>query len=159
MQLHGVQDQTQGSSTDGVAVESVLYALMTIGRLMRQRISGDGIDPSTFWMLKGLASRDAMRVTELAALANLDASTVSRHVAQLHRSGLIDRTQDPDDGRAQLVTLSERGRQLLIDGMARRRELLARSIADWENTDIETFDRLLGRFVGTLENNTELEQV
>lgn len=145
------------------SVESVLYALMTIGRLMRQRMHGDAVDPGTFFLLKRLADRDAMRVTELAALANLDASTMSRHVAQLHRSGLIERTQDPDDGRAQRVAVSEHGRELLNISMIRRRAVLGKSVEDWDSSELETLGRLLGRIVHNIEHNidehdTELEQ-
>ena len=50
-----------------------------------------------------------MRVTDLAGCANLDTSTVSRHVAQLQRTGLIERTPDPDDRRAQRVELTAAG--------------------------------------------------
>jgi len=139
-------------------VESVLYALMTIGRLLRQRMQSDGVDPSTFWLLKGLSSQGSMRVTELATLASLDASTVSRHLQQLHRAGLIERTQDPNDGRAQRVALSAEGRHLLDQGAARRRELLSRSLADWNDHDLATFDALLTRFVSNIERNTELEK-
>jgi DNA-binding MarR family transcriptional regulator len=139
-------------------VESVLYALMAIGRLLRQRIQGDGMDPGTLWLLKRLSAHDAMRVTDLAAWANLDASTVSRHVQQLQRAGFIERTQDPDDGRAQRVALSDQGRQVLKEGIARRRAVLSKSLEDWDQNDIVTFDRLLARFVGNIENNTELEQ-
>ncbi|HEX8508705.1 MAG TPA: MarR family transcriptional regulator, partial [Propionibacteriaceae bacterium] len=112
------------------AVESVLYALMSIGRLLRHRMQGDGLDPATFWLLKGLADRGALRVTELAALGNLDVSTVSRHVTQLHRSGLIERTPDPDDRRAQRVALSEQGQELLTRSLIRRRTLLGASLKD-----------------------------
>lgn len=144
-------------AADQPVVESVLYALMTIGRLLRQRIQGDGLDPGTFWLLKGLAEHGAMRVTELATLANLDASTVSRHVQQMHRGGLIERTQDPEDGRAQRVALSNEGRQMLRRGLTRRRELLARSLEGWDQHEIDTFDTLLTRFVDNIENNSELE--
>ena len=140
------------------AVESVLYALMSIGRLLRQRVQGDGMDPGTFWLLKGLAHSEAMRVTDLAAMANLDASTVSRHVQQLHRSGLIERTPDPDDGRAQRVALSQEGRTLLNQSLVHRRELLSQSLEGWDAEDIEAFDSLLNRFVHNIEKNTELEQ-
>jgi len=132
--------------------------LMAVGRLMRQRFHGDVLDPGTFWLLKGLAAHDAMRVTELATLVNLDASTVSRHVQQLHRSGLIERTQDPADGRAQRVALTEHGRDELRNGLARRRAILSRSFEDWQPADIEQLGQLLSRFVGNLEKNSELEQ-
>lgn len=139
------------------SAESVLHALMTISRLMRQRMAHDGADPGTFWLLKGLAANDALRVTELAALANLDASTVSRHVAQLHRTGLIERSPDPADRRAQRVAISPAGRDLLQDGLARRRELLINSLADWQASDIETLDRLLSRLMNDIDD-PELEQ-
>jgi DNA-binding MarR family transcriptional regulator len=137
--------------------ETVLYALMSVGRLMRQRTADDALDPGTFWLLKNLADRDPLRVTELAALANLDASTVSRHVSQLHRSGLIQRTADPADGRAQRVAISPEGQALLHQGLARRRELLRRSFEGWEQSDVETLEQLLTRFVGNIEQHSELE--
>lgn len=144
------------TSTDA-PVESVLYSLMSIGRALRQRLQGDSVDPGTFWLLKGLAAHPALRVTELATFANLDASTVSRHVQQLHRTGLIERTPDPDDGRAQRVALSDRGREVLQQAMEQRRAILTRSLRDWDTSEIETFDRLLTRFVSEIESNTELE--
>lgn len=138
-------------------VESVLFGLMNIGRLLRQRMHGDGVDPGAFWLLKGLAAHDALRVTELAALANLDASTVSRQVAQLHRSGWIERSQDPADGRAQRVAISPAGREVLDQGLARRRDILSQGLQGWDQSDIETFGALLTRFVNDIEHDSELE--
>jgi DNA-binding MarR family transcriptional regulator len=153
--------QTNAEAASGdPAVDAVLHALMTTGRLMRQRLTGDGVDIGTFWLLKGLATHGALRVTELAALANLDASTVSRHVQQLHRSGLIERSQDPDDGRAQRVALSAAGAELLNESITRRRSLLRRSFEGWDQVDVESLGRLLTRFVSNIENlSVELEQV
>ena len=139
-------------------VDSVLLALMAIGRLMRQRVEGDRLDPGTFWLLKNIAARP-LRVTELAGCANLDTSTVSRHVAQLDRAGLVERTPDPDDGRAHRVQLTELGSAQLADGFARRRELLGRALVDWHPDDIAHLDRLLDRFVSDIDHlNAELEQ-
>lgn len=157
MQTHPGAVGEATDTTTSSPEESVLYALMSIGRLMRQRLHKDDMDPATFWLLKGLAQHEVLRVTELAAFANLDASTVSRHVQQLHRSGLIDRTPDPADGRAQRVALSSLGRARLQDGMARRRALLTRSFEGWDRDDIGTLEKLLARFVGNIEHNSELE--
>jgi len=138
-------------------VDSVVLAVMALGRLMRQRVEGDELDPGAFWLLKNIASRPR-RVTELAGCANLDTSTVSRHVAQLDRTGLVERTPDPDDGRAHRVQLTDLGRQRLEDGFARRRRLLARAFADWRPDDIAHLDRLLDRFVHDVEHlDAELE--
>jgi len=127
---------------------------------MRQRVSGDPLDPGTFFILKHLEVNDRMRLTELATCANLDVSTVSRHVAQLHRQGLLERSPDPDDGRAQLLTLSPVGRQRLHDALTHRRALLARALAGWDPEDVDHLNRLLSRFARGLEGLTpELEQV
>jgi DNA-binding MarR family transcriptional regulator len=140
------------------AVDSLMHALMSIGRLMRHRAANEDLDPGTFWLLKTLAAQGAMRVTDLATCASLDTSTVSRHVTQLHRSGLIERTPDPDDGRAQRVELSQEGLKKLHDSMDRRRTLLQHSFAGWDATDVEQLDRLLARFVGSMDNqNSDLE--
>ena len=136
----------------GSAEDRVLDALIIVGRVVRQRFAEDSLDPGTLGLLKELAARDAMRVTELATCSGLDASTVSRHVATLHRVGLVDRAPDTADRRAQLVMLSEHGRQELTAGLARRRSMLSRSLADWNTTDTETFDHLLARFVGDLQH-------
>jgi DNA-binding MarR family transcriptional regulator len=135
------------------AVDSVLMAVMAVGRLVRQRVEGDDLEPGTFWLLKTLASQP-MRVTELAASTNLDTSTVSRHVAQLERSALVERTPDPDDGRAQRIALSDAGRARLENAFRSRRALLGRALQSWEPDDVAQLDRLLGRFVHDIDTFT-----
>jgi DNA-binding MarR family transcriptional regulator len=130
-----------------------MHALMSVGRLMR-RSAADTIDPGTFWMLKTIAAHGSMRVTELAQTANLDASTVSRHVAQLHRTGLIERTPDPDDRRAQRVELSPAGQSQLDEAIRNRIALLERSLEGWGAEDLEDLGRLLNRFIGDIDTLT-----
>jgi DNA-binding MarR family transcriptional regulator len=154
--------QPSGSDTTAAlrpaSVDAVLGALMTIGRILRQRISSDSLEPGTFWLLKSLASQGSMRVTDLAGCAHLDTSTVSRHVAQLQRAGLIERTRDPADGRAQRVELTPSGRHQLTESLALRHALLTKSMQHWDIEDIAELDRLLARFVGDLNNlNQDLE--
>jgi DNA-binding MarR family transcriptional regulator len=152
-------EDSRDSTPESSAVDSVMHALMSIGRLMSQRASGSALEPGTFWLLKTLAKQDSMRVTDLAGCANLDTSTVSRHVTQLHRAGLIDRTPDPDDGRAQRVGLSAEGRRTLQNAMDQRRAVLRRSFEGWDADDIQHLDRLLARFVSSIDNqNADLEQ-
>jgi DNA-binding MarR family transcriptional regulator len=140
------------------SVESVMHALMGIGRLMRQRTQGETLDTGSFWMLKTVGANGSMRVTDLAACANLDASTVSRHVTQLHRAGLIERTPDPVDRRAQRVKLSEGGQQALTAAQQARLALVEQSLEGWDPQDLEHLDRLLTRFVADIDTLTkELE--
>ena len=134
-------------------VDSLLSTVMSIGRLMRQRRAGDQLEPATYWVLKNLAAGSS-RITALAASTQLDTSTVSRHVTQLEQIGLVERSQDPDDGRAQRVELTEEGRAQLADSTARRREVLTQSLDGWDATDLADLERLLGRFVSSVESRT-----
>jgi DNA-binding MarR family transcriptional regulator len=79
---------------------------------------------------------------------------VSRHVTQLEQAGLVERSQDPDDGRAQRVGLTDEGRTQLAASTARRREVLTHSLESWETDDLADLDRLLGRLVTSIESRT-----
>ncbi len=154
----------QGKTLDGLGtsptphvVDSVLHTTMSIGRLMRQRLAGDQLEPAAYWVLKHL-DQGSMRITELAGSTQLDTSTASRHVTQLERGGLVERSQDPDDGRAQRVGLTAQGRDQLYASLARRREALADSFADWDQADMADLDRLLSRLVTDIETRAQGER-
>jgi DNA-binding MarR family transcriptional regulator len=132
-----------------------MNALLGLGRLMRQRGQGETLDTGSFWLLKTLATSGPLRVTDLAVCANLDASTVSRHVAQLHSAGLIERTPDPVDGRAHRVRLSDAGAARIDAALRARRALLERSLESWDSRDLEELDRLLTRFAADVEALTQ----
>ena len=134
------------------AVDAMLTALMTVGRVMRQRQGADTVDPGTFWLLKTISHRGPLRITELATSTHLDTSTVSRHVAQLERNGLIERSPDPADGRAQLVGISAVGQDQLEQAFQRRRDVLEGTLADWDEADVAEFERLLTKFVSGINS-------
>lgn len=63
---------------------------------------------------------DGIRLTELAARAQVTKQTAGALVDQLVRSGYVERRPDPQDGRARLVCLS--ARSLEVIEVARRAE-------------------------------------
>jgi DNA-binding MarR family transcriptional regulator len=52
---------------------------------------------------------DGSRLTDLAEAAQVTKQTVGFLVDQLERAGYVERTPDPNDGRARLVRVAERG--------------------------------------------------
>jgi DNA-binding MarR family transcriptional regulator len=143
------------SSSRAASVDSLMHALLGIGRLMRHRGQGETLDTGSFWLLKALSASGPLRVTDLAVCASLDASTVSRHVAQLHSAGLIERTPDPIDGRAQRVKLSDAGADRIEAALRARRVLLEKSLASWDPRDLDQLDQLLRRFAADVEAMTQ----
>ena len=63
----------------------------------------DGIEWSGYLLLFHLCKDGPQRTSALAATACVDPSTISRQVAQLVDSGLVERRADPHDGRATLL--------------------------------------------------------
>lgn len=59
------------------------------------------------------ASDDSCRITQLAGLLEWERSRMSHHLTRMEKRGLIRRGACPDDGRAQLVTLTDQGRAAL----------------------------------------------
>lgn len=138
-------------ATAAHVVDSVLSTTMAIGRLMRQRLAGDQLEPATYWVLMNL-SPGSVRISALAASTQLDTSTISRHVTQLEQAGLVERSQDPDDRRAQRVRLTEEGRAQLAASTARRREVLTHTLDDWDAAELADLERLLDRFATSIES-------
>jgi DNA-binding MarR family transcriptional regulator len=56
---------------------------------------------------------DGSRPGELAEAAQLSKQTLGSILDQLERAGYVARVPDPSDGRARLVTITERGRELV----------------------------------------------
>lgn len=90
------------------------------------------------------------RVTELARLAQLSKPTVVYLVDELERLGYVERVADPDDGRAKLVRLTERG----FRAQETARGILAEIEEDWSRLlgprDFALLRELLERLDGAL---------
>lgn len=141
--------------TPATAEEAVLLAMTRLGRRMRTRLPGEQLDFTAIVLLKALLHGGPVRLSTLAGMLDVDASTVSRQVRQLEDRGLIERMSDPDDGRACLIALSEEGRSRLEEGAQRRRRLVGELVRDWDAGDREQLRLLLTRLLDNLDRHQE----
>jgi DNA-binding MarR family transcriptional regulator len=133
-------------------VEGVLHAFTRIGRRLKSKQPGDTIDHSAHLALFVLRCNGALRLSDLAAKMEIDASTASRHVRALEQAGLLRRSPDPDDGRAFRVELTEQGTAEWEAAAKRRMALLSQAMDGWTEKDIETFEKLMTRFADGVIN-------
>ena len=93
---------------------------------------------------------EGSRVTELAQLAQVSKPTIVYFVNDLERLGYVERVPDPDDGRAKLIRLTERG----VRAQEAAREIVAQIEHDWSlvlgRRDFATLRGLLQRLHDTL---------
>lgn len=132
--------------------EGVLHAFTRIGRRLKARQPGDTLDHSAHLVMFTLRCSGAIRLSELAARLEIDASTASRHIRALEQAGLVRRSADPDDGRAFQVELTPAGVETYEAGSRRRQDLLMRAMDGWDAADIETFEKLMTRFAEGVVN-------
>lgn len=140
---------------DELSIDVIAIQLTRLQRI-RERTAAqlrmkDGVDPAAFAILFRLLCDGPMRSGALADAVHSDASTISRHVAHLVERHLVERQADRLDGRATVLVVTERGREVAEQVRRRRHENLTRVMAAWTPQDRATFAGLLRQFVDDFE--------
>jgi MarR family transcriptional regulator, 2-MHQ and catechol-resistance regulon repressor len=84
-----------------------IYVLLDDGD--RQVLEATGLTPLEFAVIQRLHSDQGRRLTDIGAELLCVKSTITRLVDRLEADGLVRRTPDPDDRRAQRLRLTPRG--------------------------------------------------
>ncbi len=135
------------------AISNTFVRVMKIMSAMKHRAPREhpALDPSHYPLLF-CVSAEPRRVSAVADSIHSDVSTVSRQVTHLVQHGLLEKIGDPDDGRAQLLSLSPSGR-VVIDTLVRRRGLwFEQLLSSWSDEDARAFEHLLTRFGNDVES-------
>jgi DNA-binding MarR family transcriptional regulator len=104
------------------------------------------LDGASYGLLALLQDAGPLRAGDLVVRLGLDKSTVSRQVTSLVSLGLVTRTPDPDDARAQVLAPSPEGSARLARIREARRARWEADLGDWPREDIATLASLLARF-------------
>ncbi len=128
------------------AIFGIARAILRLGIPTSALHDGEHVDRAAYWMLTRLDEAPVpMRMSDLAGLLELDLSTVSRQARQLVDGGLVTRVADPADGRACLVSLSDRGRDVLEAVRSARHDVLRNALDAWSPADRASLASLLSR--------------
>jgi DNA-binding MarR family transcriptional regulator len=108
----------------------------------------DGLDleRADYILLGRVAGSGPARLTALAEDVCLDLSTVSRQVGALAAAGLVTRTADPTDRRAQLIEATPAGHEVFARNRERWLAALRDLLGDWTPEERREFARLFTRF-------------
>lgn len=89
-----------------------------------------------------------MRPTALADALGTGASYVSKIVGRLERDGLVERSTDPTDRRANLISLTESGEAAARGVYELGDRMIAEVLSGWSAADVRRYTELTERFVG-----------
>ncbi len=134
------------------ALSHTLVRVMKIMTAMKHQAPRQhaAVDPSHYPLLFCL-SGTPQRVSAVADTIHSDVSTVSRQVSHLVQHGLLEKIGDPVDGRAQLLSLSSSGREVIDKVVLGRGRWFGELLASWSDQDVRAFDAYLTRFGDDLE--------
>jgi DNA-binding MarR family transcriptional regulator len=115
-------------------------AIVRTARRLRQE-AGEHVSPSSVAALATIERRGPLAPSELAELERVKRPTITRVVSRLEEAGLVERTNDPTDGRAFLVSITRRGSELLRRIRTRKNAYLARRLGKLEADDLAALER------------------
>ena len=103
----------------------------------------DGVDVTAYPVLFVVAGAGTVRISDVATTLHNDVSTVSRQVSSLVTSGLLEKSADPSDGRAWVVSLTDHGRDAVGRIQASRAAWFQGLLSEWDGPETTQFvDRL-----------------
>ncbi|WP_066901583.1 MarR family winged helix-turn-helix transcriptional regulator [Mycolicibacterium houstonense] len=123
----------------------------------RRLIDASGGVPSlsTLRVLRAVEQREQAGVSasvgDVAEFMAVEHSTASRTVANLVTTGLLTKTLAADDQRRCVLALTDDGRTALAEVTERRRDMVAETVADWPEADVDTLVDLLQRLAADFE--------
>lgn len=111
----------------------ILSEMVQISRTFRtsgQRSREQSLTGTRFGFLQHLRHCDA-RLGELAHQLLVSAPVASRAVDSLEADGMVERRTDPQDARAFLISMTDRGRAKLAESESHAVRRFAEALADW----------------------------
>jgi DNA-binding MarR family transcriptional regulator len=140
-------DSNDSAQLLGTAM-AVRRSVMSLGRRLKLERPAGGLTSLELSVLGHLHRRSALTPGEIAAAERVQPQTLTRTLTSLESTGLIARSDHPDDGRRALLTLTEAGGGALRADVAQRDRWLAAAMAA---SLTETERELLRLAAGLLE--------
>jgi DNA-binding MarR family transcriptional regulator len=134
-----------GKETQTIETADRLHsaAIHLLRRLRKQDLRmGEG--PARLSALSVLVFGGAKTLGELAAAEQVKPPTMSRIVAGLQRSKLVEITRDPGDARRMRIRASAKGARLLQRGRRFRIESLAQNLKSLTSTELREISNAVG---------------
>lgn len=124
----------------------------------RRLLEGDPVaNVSTLRVLRAVehaqSAGDGASISDVAEYMAVEHSTASRTVGTVVAAGLLTKAFATDDQRRCVLVLTDVGRKALATVTERRRELVAETIADWPDADVDTLVGLLERLTERFESS------
>jgi MarR family transcriptional regulator for hemolysin len=127
----------------------------TLSRAFDASLAERGGSLATWAVLASLAADDLLRSQRsIAAAVGIEGPTLTHHLHRMETAGLVSRTRDPEDRRAQFVALTPEGRAAFTGMLDVVRDFDRRLRGDLSDAEVDTLRSLLSRLVADAGERT-----
>ncbi|MGP9034300.1 MarR family winged helix-turn-helix transcriptional regulator [Glutamicibacter sp. PAEs-4] len=135
-------------------LKSLLDELARSSRILRVFSHMDQTDPevsnASHHVLKTLKSREPTHAADLAQVLGIGTAAMSRHLAELEQSGLVDRRPSQIDARRHVLWVTEAGCERLEFRDRLRLERMRQVLPDWDSSRMASVAHALGELNDTM---------
>lgn len=133
--------------------QEVGVMIRRIRRVIRERAHAvhPELPAASYLMLSWLMTHGPQRSSAMAEAFGIDKGAISRQLQHLVDLELVDRSPDPDDGRATLVSAAPSAADRMAAVADERRRWLDERLGDWSEEDLSAFVDLLRRYNRALD--------
>lgn len=141
-----------------IAITARLSRLrQTLGTRLEAVFTAHGLSGADFAVLATIVRTGGEPLSQrgLGAELNLTPGTISVRVDRLVRDGLVERVPDPQDGRGQLVGLTDAGRQRFETCAPEHLANARRLTSGITRSEFDELGRLLGKLLTSLDAESD----
>lgn len=140
--------EPESTPATGPDLDTATRMRAVVGRLSRRLRptaagSAAGLTPTRVSILFAVVRDGPVRISELAEREGINPTMLSRAIAALAESELIERLSDPEDRRAAWVQAAPAGRRLAERMRRERTDAVKLALAELEPADRESLERAL----------------
>jgi DNA-binding MarR family transcriptional regulator len=106
--------------------------------------------------LLAIEGRNARTPGRVAEVLGVSRTTVTGLLDRLEAEGLLTRAIDPDDRRCFVLTLTQRGRELINQIYGNRRALIEKALAALSKDDLQALSRGMAALASVMKATTPL---
>ncbi len=120
---------------------------------VRAREVHESLQPASYLILAYVNENGPVRASSIVEVFDIDKGAISRQFSHLIELGLVERTPDPADGRATLLSVTVEGARRMSDVADQRRTWLAEQLGDWSERELAAFVSELARYNTSLSDS------
>ncbi|NMD48508.1 MarR family transcriptional regulator [Streptococcus ursoris] len=127
------------------------YALSKVAQEMDRRfsthLSSYDIDSRDYGILLTLTNHDSMTQIKISELMFIDRTTVGQLIDSLESKGFVKRQQNPKDRRQNLIAVTRKGQNLVLNSWEEMQQIeqdVIANLSDWQKDLLDSIANKIG---------------